>query len=515
MAPYAGFPTDLENMAMYLRKSRADMDAEARGEGETLSKHRRTLMELAKRQRYGIVDIYEEIVSGERILDRPEMQRLLSAVQSGKYSAVLCMDIDRLGRGNMIDQGLIQDAFKSSGTLIITPRKVYNLEDEMDEEWSEFEAFMARRELKIITRRMQRGRRDSSRDGKHVAKKPPYGYMRGEDLKLYPDPETAPIVRQIFEWSADGLGQQIIARKLTELGIPSPSGRPFWQPSSVFSILKNPVYRGHIVWGRVRYSKRTDGNRGYDRNPQPKDNWIVNENAHEPLVDEETYARYQEAVSRKPKVSDKRTLTNPLASIVICSQCQHVMHRRPRYNRPHDQLLCVTPGCNTRGISFDSVEVRILNTLRQMLADFKFTYKQGRKRKNDGELVLCRRKANELQKSMEELRVQRNNLHDLLERGIYDADTFLERNRVITERLEATERELSNVKERIADLEKRANQATDIHPRLVSVLKNYERALTAKEKNDLLKSVIERVEYTRKQEWTKRDQFELTIHLRL
>src|SRR5579875_2919177 len=198
------YPANLQHVAMYLRKSRADVEAEARGEGETLSKHRKALLDLAEKKKYTVRAVFEEIVSGERIADRPEMQKLLHQVRDNQYDAVLCMDMDRLGRGNMIDQGLIQESFKSSQTLIITPRKVYNLDDEMDEEWSEFEAFMARRELKLITRRMQRGRRDSSRDGKHVAKKPPYGYMRGEDLKLYPDPETAPIVRQIFEWSADG-----------------------------------------------------------------------------------------------------------------------------------------------------------------------------------------------------------------------------------------------------------------------------------------------------------------------
>lgn len=124
-------------------------------------------------------------MSGDRIIDRPEMQLLLHGVEKGQFNAVLCMDLDRLGRGNMLVQGLIQQSFKESKTLIITPRKVYNLQDEQDEELSEFESFMARRELKIITRRMQIGRKQSAQEGRSISKKPPFGYLRDDNNRLY------------------------------------------------------------------------------------------------------------------------------------------------------------------------------------------------------------------------------------------------------------------------------------------------------------------------------------------
>ncbi|WP_131736709.1 recombinase family protein, partial [Clostridioides difficile] len=104
------------------------------------------------------IEIKEELVSGESIEYRPKMLELLGEIKNNNYDAVLVMDIDRLGRGNMQDQGLILDTFKKSKTKIITPRKTYDLNDEFDEEYSEFEAFMARKELKLISRRMQRGK---------------------------------------------------------------------------------------------------------------------------------------------------------------------------------------------------------------------------------------------------------------------------------------------------------------------------------------------------------------------
>ena len=96
--------------AMYLRKSRAEEGAGSWE--ETLSKHREALSALARRMKLTIGGCYEEVLSGESLLGRPEMLRLLQDVEAGKYDAVLCMDIDRLGRGGMKDQGIILETFK-------------------------------------------------------------------------------------------------------------------------------------------------------------------------------------------------------------------------------------------------------------------------------------------------------------------------------------------------------------------------------------------------------------------
>ncbi|WP_131047438.1 recombinase family protein, partial [Clostridioides difficile] len=117
------------NVAIYLRKSRADEEAEHRGEFETLSRHKTTLLKLAREQNLNVIEIKEELVSGESIEYRPKMLELLGEIKNNNYDAVLVMDIDRLGRGNMQDQGLILDTFKKSKTKIITPRKTYDLND--------------------------------------------------------------------------------------------------------------------------------------------------------------------------------------------------------------------------------------------------------------------------------------------------------------------------------------------------------------------------------------------------
>ena len=97
---------------IYLRKSRGDSALEAMGV-DVLERHERTLLDLAKQMNLSITAIYREVVSGDSISARPEMQRLLSEVESGKWKGVLVIEVERLARGDTIDQGIVQRAFST------------------------------------------------------------------------------------------------------------------------------------------------------------------------------------------------------------------------------------------------------------------------------------------------------------------------------------------------------------------------------------------------------------------
>ena len=91
--------------AAYLRKSRLEAGLDT---DEVLAKHQKTLYDYAASHGIHILEEYPEVVSGESLYARPQMLRLLQDVEDGKYDAVLCMDLDRLSRGRMKDQGIIQ-----------------------------------------------------------------------------------------------------------------------------------------------------------------------------------------------------------------------------------------------------------------------------------------------------------------------------------------------------------------------------------------------------------------------
>ena len=95
---------------IYLRKSRADMDAEAHGEGETLARHEKVLLTLAKKMELNVTAIYREIVSGETIASRPKMQQVIQEVEEGLWEGVLVMEVERLARGDTKDQGIVAEA---------------------------------------------------------------------------------------------------------------------------------------------------------------------------------------------------------------------------------------------------------------------------------------------------------------------------------------------------------------------------------------------------------------------
>lgn len=127
----------------YLRKSQFDRDYAELSVEETLKRHDAILDRLAQERGYYVAKTYQEVVSGESIAVRPEIQKMLEEVSAGLYAGVLVVDVERLARGNGADQAYISQVFQFSGTKIITPQKTYDPTNEFDEEYFEFGLFMS------------------------------------------------------------------------------------------------------------------------------------------------------------------------------------------------------------------------------------------------------------------------------------------------------------------------------------------------------------------------------------
>lgn len=292
---------------MYLRKSRADLELEARGEMETLARHEKILLDVAKRMKLNVTKIYREIVSGETISARPVMQQLIEEVEQGLWAGVLVTEVERLARGDTIDQGIVARAFQIENTKIITPLKVYDPSNEYDEEYFEFGLFMSRREYKTIRRRIERGRLQSAKDGKFVASVPPYGYdrVRIQDDKGYtlqPNAE-ADTVRAIYDWYINGDGCTVIARKLDDLHIkPRVSDR--WSKASIKDILCNPVYIGKIRW-QDKVTKSTSSGKSTVKNDTP----IIVDGLHEAIISQSDFDLVQSIMASNRRLPVKKDLT--------------------------------------------------------------------------------------------------------------------------------------------------------------------------------------------------------------
>lgn len=519
---------------LYVRKSRADAEAEARGEGETLSRHINTLLELAKRRHLDITQIYREIVSGETIAARPVMQQLLSEVEQGLWDGVLVMEVERLARGDTVDQGIVAQTFKFSDTLIITPIKDYNPNNEFDEEYFEFGLFMSRREYKTINRRLQRGRLASVKEGKYVGSQSPYGYERvkikgDKGYTLEPFPPEADVVRMIFDWYTRGeelpdgsfrrLGVSLIVRRLNNLKIP-PRKSDHWATATVRDILINPVYVGKVRWNwRSDVKKMVDGRVVIERPRNSLDKCTVAEGLHPPLVSVEVFAIAQELMSSNPPrpVGERGTVKNPLAGIIVCAKCGHRMTRRPYTGRDYpDTLMCADTACDNISCALHYVERRVLEALQEWLADYKLQWETGGEENPAVAMVAMKEKAlRRLDTEYTTLTKQLDNTHDLLEQGVYTTEQFLERSRKLSERIKKNEEDRLALGADIASDKSREAGRKQIIPKVERLLEVYYELPTPKAKNDMLKEVLEKVVYlkTKNGRWNNApDDFELTLY---
>lgn len=492
------------DIAIYLRKSRAE---EQENTEETLKRHKAILTNYIEAHELNLLDTYEEVVSGESLYARPQMMKLLEKVEQGEYDAVLCMDIDRLGRGGMQDQGVILDTFKFSDTKIITPDKTYDLNDDLDEELTEFKSFMSRREYKIITKRMRRGLKQTISEGCYVANAP-FGYEKVyKDKKptLEINEDEAKFVRMIFSMYCEGIGCTTIANTLNALGA-KPRRSDHFGRTSIMHILRNPTFAGKVVWDRKKHIRKgAKGNAKHITIYQPRDKWTVTEGMHSAIISEEQFNQAQNvAATRYIPPSNDGTVKSPLAGIVKCKRCGMNMQRMGAA-KGVPYLLCNTPGC-CAGAKIAYVESALLDALAKKLEEMNAEIPNT----SPDEVLICEQILAGIKNETAKAQAQKNRLHTLLEQGVYDVDTYKERMKAVTDKLSALSRQEQEAREAVIRA-KRGDKDKSAE-KIKNVLDAYS-AADAKGKNRLLKSIIESAEYY-KDKKTKPQSFTLDIKLR-
>ena len=515
--------------AIYLRKSREDREAEAHGEGETLSRHRTTLFELAKSRLLPVGAVYEEIASGETIAARPKMQQLLEEVEVGQWEGVLVMEVERLARGNGIDQGLVSQAFQSSGTKIITPYKTYDPSNEMDEDYFEFGLFMSRREFKTINRRLNAGRISSVKEGKWLGGPEPYGYRRyklpnekGWSLEIVP--EQAEVIQRVFRMYLDGVGTHAIATKLVSEGCIRPNGTG-WEPQKVQRLLKNPVYCGYVKWGQHKQQKIIKDGKVTRRFHVEKD-YLKIKGRHEAIISEEDWNLAQQKLAETPgvPVPGNKEFRNPFQGLMYCRGCGHRMQRQTTRQklasgevRQYDLLFCRCHSCDMAASQIYIVEEAVLETLRNMVCGYKVDLSKP-DAANQERLDILHSEIDSVNREISKTNDQLQKAFELVEQEIYTAAQFLERRNELLTRTESLNSRLNRLEQELEDAETAASMQECMIPLMESAIEAYPKAQTAEEKKNILQSVITRIDYEKHPEPGKKKQdwpIILTIHPRI
>jgi len=377
-----------EEVIDYLRKSRSD-DPTLTVE-EVLAKHEAILDEWSEKNLGGVVpeeNKYREVVSGETLKERPEINKVIKRIESPKIKAIKIVEPQRLTRGDLEDIGRIMKLLKHTNTLVITPNRIYNLQDEYDWDALERELKRGNEFLEYTKKILNRGRLLSVSQGNYIGNTPPYGYRKefvAEGKKkcpiLVPNKEEAEVVRMMFDlYVNEDMGCWNICKKFDEMGIKPPKGDK-WSPNAMTKMLENIHYIGKVKWNhRKTITIVEDGEFVQTRPVSKVGEYLIYDGKHEAIVSEELFNAVQAKKGKNARIKPNTKIRNPLAGLLWC-KCGRAMslrtYKKDGVERSAPRLLCDGQAhCKTGSCLYDEMIVRIEEILKNCIADFEVRLK--------------------------------------------------------------------------------------------------------------------------------------------
>ena len=497
-----------EEVLDYLRKSRSD-DPTLSVE-EVLEKHESILDEWAEKHLGGKVpekNKFREVVSGETLKERPEINLVLRLIESPKYKAVAVVEPQRLTRGDLEDIGRLMKLLKHTNTLVITPGRIYDLRDEYD--WDAFERELKRGNdyLEYTKKILNRGKLLSVSQGNYIATYPPYGFdkdvvMDGKKKcpTLKENKEQADVIRMIFDMYVNqDMGRNNICHRLDALGIKPPKGE-FWSPAALKDMLENVHYIGKVKWNWRKTVTIVEDSEIIQTRPKAKiGEYLVYEGRHKGIIPEELFNAAREKQGRNHRAKPTTKIRNPLASLLFC-ECGRAMSLRTYKNtdgteKSAPRLLCDGQVyCKTGSCLYSEMIVRVCDILTECIEDFKIRIKNesGDSAKLHAKLI------KNLEKKMKDL--QAKELSQWEAQSDPDPDKrmpqhiFKQLNEKLLKEKEEIQQALCKAYESMPEPIDYEEKVADFRAAL-NALRNPD--VSAEEQNRLLKRCIERIEYSR------------------
>jgi len=382
-------PAHLYKTGIYIRLSKEDEDKEHKreNESESIGNQRSLLMAYLKSNGFVLTEEYADDGFSGTTFDRPDFNRMINDIESGKIDCVITKDLSRLGRDYIKSGYYIEDYFPRKKVRFISILdNVDTFLDSANNDIAPFKALFNDMTSKDTSKKIKSILKDKKSKGKFIGSKPSFGYIRDPLDKghLIPDPITSPIVKRIFSKIATGTKVSDLIDLLNNENIPTPSAYKgikkssrkkignIWTVSSVNKILKNKMYTGDMiqnVQAKLNYksSKRIALHQSY---------WIIVEDTHEPLVDRDIFNKIQKAANRTTKTKRNRE-KRLFEGLIYCKECGNqitVNHRKKRdywtmncnkYSRNPRLKLC-TP----HFFPYNKFEEQILNQIKQTCKEF-------------------------------------------------------------------------------------------------------------------------------------------------
>ena len=316
--------------ALYMRLSKDDDGA---AESASIITQRKMLRSYAAEHGYVVFDEYVDDGWSGTNFDRPDFKRMIADIEAKKVNMVITKDLSRLGRDYITAGQYTEIYFPSKGVRYIAIHDGYD-SDSPYSDIAPFKNVINEMYARDTSKKIRSAFATKMRDGAYIAAFAPYGYQKDPVDKnhLVVDRQSGQVVKRIFRMAAEGAPPAEIARSLNEQRVPPPavyrcmthdgldvnaySKRQEWTSATIAKMLRNVVYLGHIAQGKT--TKVSFKSQLTVRNP--REQWIVVENTHEALVDQETFdlAR-RRAMART--CEKKGTFYNLFSGIAKCADC--------------------------------------------------------------------------------------------------------------------------------------------------------------------------------------------------
>jgi hypothetical protein len=397
----------------YGRKSRTD-DPLLSTE-EVLDKHDKIIEEYAEKYLGGPIpeeNKYREIGSAESLDSRPEILRLLKAIENPSIKAVAVVEVQRLSRGDLEDAGRLIRILRYTNTYVITPMKIYDLRDEYDRDAFERELKRGNEYLEYFKKIQARGKLASVKEGNYVGSVAPYGFDRIEKTDgkktyhtLIERKDQADIVRMVFNWYCnEDIGVTAICRRLESLGIKTKTGGNRWHSYQIFSMLENVHYIGCVRWNWRKTIKIIEDQEIRKLRPKAKvDEYLVFEGKHDGIISEEIFYKAREIKGNRHRTKQDLTLKNPFSGIMYCkcgTKMGYNTYRRKGVEYAPPKLVCNNQvHCKSGSVVFDEIYRDVCNTIKDCIEDFQLRIKNNK----DDSFKLHKDLVERLEKKLKEL----------------------------------------------------------------------------------------------------------------
>lgn len=280
-------------------------------------------------------------------------------------------------------------------------------------------------------------------------------------------------------------------KRLNTLGYKTTAGKDFTE-CAVRRIIRNQTYCGYVTW--FEYKRK-----GTKTKKNKESDVLVCKGKHQAIISEDDWNKAQEIRKGNQITAKKsdRKLINPLAGLIKCSCCKHTMVASYNTSKEGPVLYLRCKNCYEVGSSrLDLVEEEILNTLKVKLKEIKDELNNTEiEDKENKQLEMLQNTLISLDREKTELDKQKNKLHDLLERGIYDVDTFLERQQTLAAKKEEIETAIKGTKKLLEVEVSRDIDYKELAQNIECAIESYENTDNIELKNKALKTVIKEILY--------------------